>query len=55
MAAMLVKLLVGAFDPPPDALAQPLGYLVLVLAAAALALWIATRQRRPAGLEARLP
>ena len=34
--AMLVKVLTGVFDPPPDALSVPWGYL-LVLAALVLA------------------
>jgi putative ABC transport system permease protein len=29
---MLVKVLTGVFDPPPDALAIPWGYLVTVVA-----------------------
>ena len=29
---MLVKVLTGVFDPPPDALAVPWGYLAAVLA-----------------------
>lgn len=47
IAWMLVKLLTGVFDPPPEALAWPAGYLALlfamVLAATWAALWIAAR------------
>jgi putative ABC transport system permease protein len=34
VAQMLVKLLTGVFDPPPESLALPTGYLVLIVAAA---------------------
>ncbi len=54
VAAVLVKLLTGVFDPPPEMLQQPWGYLLLVLAAVAGALWLAARQRRPEGLNARI-
>ena len=37
MAIMLVKVLTGVFDPPPETLAIPWGYLGLVLAAAVAA------------------
>ncbi|HEX4768535.1 MAG TPA: FtsX-like permease family protein [Lichenihabitans sp.] len=54
VAAMLVRLLGGVFDPPPEALRQPLVYLALVLLVTAGALWVAAARRRPEGLEARI-
>ena len=50
---MLIKVLSGVFDPPPDALAVPWGYLgavlALVLAAVAAAGAVTLRAlRRPA-------
>ena len=54
VAAMLVRLLGGVFDPPPEALRQPLGYLVLVLVVTTGALWIAAARRQPEGVEARI-
>ena len=49
---MLVVLLTGGFDPPPDALAVPWGYLgmLFIAAAAAVAVAVATAlvaARRP--------
>ena len=54
VAAVLVKLLTGVFDPPPDVLHQPWGYLLLVLAAVAGALWLAARRQSVDGLNARV-
>jgi putative ABC transport system permease protein len=53
MAQLLVKVLTGVFDPPPDALAVPWGYLgalvALTVGAAAAAGWATLRRlRRPA-------
>lgn len=47
VAAMLVKLLIGVFDPAPETLAVPWGYLLLVLTAAvgATTLAIVSTQR----------
>ena len=52
VAQMLVMLLTGVFDPPPEKLAVPLGYLIILLATAALATVVAvlgalTAARRP--------
>ncbi|APZ42401.1 ABC transporter permease [Acidihalobacter ferrooxydans] len=48
VAWMLVKLLTGVFDPPPQTLSLPWGYLSLLLAgvvaASVAALWLATRR-----------
>lgn len=42
LALMLVKVLTGVFDPPPDSLAVPWGYLLLVAATALAAVAAAT-------------
>jgi putative ABC transport system permease protein len=39
---MLVKVLTGVFDPPPDSLAVPWGYLLLVAGTALAAVAAAT-------------
>ena len=54
VAGMMVKLLGGVFDPPPDALQQPWGYLLFVVAATAAALFLATRWRRPDATQSRI-
>jgi putative ABC transport system permease protein len=41
IAQVLVKILTGVFDPPPESLSVPWGYLVAVLVAIAGAAWIA--------------
>ncbi|MCU1504730.1 MAG: hypothetical protein JWM12_4084 [Ilumatobacteraceae bacterium] len=55
LANMLAKVLIGVFDPPPDALAVPWPYLATVLAvavaASALAAASATRSARATGAE----
>lgn len=38
IAAMLVKLLTGVFDPPPEVLAWPLGYLAMIVGFVAVSL-----------------
>ena len=43
IAALLVKVLTGVFDPPPDHPAVPWGYLGVVLALTLGAVWIAGR------------
>jgi putative ABC transport system permease protein len=50
LAAMLVKVLTGVFDPPPDHLSVPWGYLATVAAAvtAAVAVAAAITVRRAA-------
>jgi putative ABC transport system permease protein len=53
IAGMLVKVLTGVFDPPPDSLAVPWGYLTAVAALAVAAViaagWLTLRAlRRPA-------
>ncbi|MEU6011990.1 FtsX-like permease family protein [Streptomyces sp. NPDC047453] len=58
LSEMLVKVLTGVFDPPPDALAVPGGYLTLTAAAAVAAVLAAAlngvwRARRPAVEELR--
>ncbi|MFE7565591.1 FtsX-like permease family protein [Streptomyces sp. NPDC057539] len=58
LSEMLVKVLTGVFDPPPDALAVPGGYLTLTAIAAAAAVLIAAlngvrRAARPAVEELR--
>ena len=47
IASMLVKLLTGVFDPPPEALAVPWGWVMLLVAlvAAAVAVAVAVAQR----------
>ncbi len=54
VAAMLVRLLGGVFDPPPEALRQPLLYLAVVFLVTAGALWLAATRRKPEGMEARI-
>lgn len=48
VAWILVKLLTGVFDPPPQTLSLPAGYLALllagVIASSVAALWLATRR-----------
>jgi putative ABC transport system permease protein len=41
VAYILVKVLEGVFDPPPESLAVPWGYLALVLAGGSIAVLIA--------------
>lgn len=41
LAAMLVKLLTGVFDPPPEHLAVPWTYLIVLFAAGGVSLWMA--------------
>lgn len=58
LTEMLVKVLTGVFDPPPAALAVPLGYLAatvgaVILALAAAALFSARRSTRPSVEELR--
>ncbi len=52
VADMLVKLLTGVFDPPPEALVVPPGYLAIipmvVLISITAAVWIAAASRRDA-------
>jgi putative ABC transport system permease protein len=53
VAFMLVKILTGVFDPPPEHLSIPFGYLVLVGAATlaavcAAAVWMVRATRKPA-------
>ncbi len=60
VAAMLVKLLTGVFDPPPDALSVPWVILSALFATAAVAvlaavLWAARRPQSRADLGAELP
>jgi putative ABC transport system permease protein len=43
VAWMLVKLLTGVFDPPPEALALPLGYIAAMLVAVGLSVIAAVR------------
>jgi putative ABC transport system permease protein len=42
LSVMLVKVLTGVFDPPPDSLAVPWGYLLLVAGTALAAVGVAT-------------
>ncbi|MDH8222648.1 hypothetical protein QIG51_27515, partial [Klebsiella pneumoniae] len=44
VAFLLVKVLTGVFDPPPDTLFQPWIYLVIVAAGAALTTTVAVRR-----------
>jgi len=60
VAAMLVKLLGGVFDPPPDALAVPWPYIATLLAIAAAAVaaavvWAGHRPQSRVDLAAGLP
>jgi putative ABC transport system permease protein len=53
LSVLLVKVLTGVFDPPPDALSVPIGYLATVVgltvgAVAAAGTWTLRRLRRPA-------
>jgi putative ABC transport system permease protein len=41
VATVLVKMLAGAFDPPPDVLQQPWASIIMIGAAGLLALWVA--------------
>lgn len=43
VAWMLVKLLTGVFDPPPDVLAVPFGYILAMLATVGLSVVLAVR------------
>jgi len=60
VAAMLVKLLGGVFDPPPDALTVPWPYVATLMAIAAVAVvaavvWAGHRPQSRVDLAARLP
>jgi len=46
IAWMLTQLLTGVFDPPPEHLAMPYGYLAMTLLAALLAVVVAVRVTR---------